>query len=235
MPRKAEVSLKLSRKLIALSWNPRNLYQLATKKQLLDERHKTLFQKMWKAKRDTRGYHDASTTERQWLRMFDAQLPTLSLKFGAQASHPNTASLMYACMERRLDFIVFRSHFASSVWMARQLIVHGKVKVNGKKFPYPSHRVKDGDVVSVDPEAVATLKKPADGGAVLDFAPLPYQQPWMFIPEYLEVNYNTCSTVFLREPVTKPGHTEVPSPYPPEFHALAYRFYQRRGRTRKQM
>ncbi|KAJ2707900.1 hypothetical protein H4R19_004858 [Coemansia spiralis] len=233
MPRQAEGPLKLSRQLISLTWNPRNLYQLATKKALLTEKHRSMFQKMWKAKRDTRGYHDAGITERQWLRMFDAQLPTLNIKFNAQPGHPNTAALMYACMERRLDFIVFRSHFASSIWMARHIIAHGKVKVNGRPFPFPSHRVKDGDVVSVDPDAVATLKPAANGGELLDFAPHPYQQPWMFVPEYLEVNYNTCSTVFLREPMTKPLQTEVPSPYPPEFHALAYRFYQRRGRTRK--
>lgn len=233
MPRKSEKALKLSRELITLSWNPRNLYQLATKKNLFGMRQKSLFQHMWKAKRDTRGYHDAHITERQWLRMFNPQLPTLSVKLDSKGNHPNMASLMYACMERRLDFIVFRSHFASSIWMARQLVVHGKVKVNGKKLPYPSHTVKDGDVISVDPEAVVTLKNPTSESKELEFEPQPYQQPWMFLPDYLEVNYNTCSTVFLREPMTRPNVTEVPSPYPPDFHALAFEFYLRRGRTRK--
>ncbi|KAJ2849838.1 hypothetical protein IWW36_002351 [Coemansia brasiliensis] len=233
MPRKAARPLKLSRQLISLSWNPRNLYQLATKKALFNEKQKTLFQHMWKAKRDTRGYHNAEITERQWLRMFDDQLPTLNMKFNNRPGHPNTASLMYACMERRVDFIVFRSHFASSIWMARHIIAHGKVRLNGKRFRYPSHQVKDGDVISVEPDAVATLKKPANGSSTLEFAPFPYQQPWMFLPEYLEVNYNTCSTVFLRDPITKPNITELPSPYPPNFHALAYKYYIRRGRTRK--
>ncbi|KAI7834590.1 hypothetical protein BX661DRAFT_175125 [Kickxella alabastrina] len=200
MPRKSEKQLKLSRQLISMSWNPRNLYQLATKK----------------PKRDTRGYHDANITEKQWLRMFKPQLPTLNMKLNDKPNHPNTASLMYACMERRLDFIVFRSHFASSIWMARQMIIHGKVKLNGKKLPFPSHTVQDGDVIAVDPEAVVTLKAPANGAKELDF-----------------VNYNTCSTVFLREPVTRPNVTEVPSPFPPEFHALSFEFYLRRGRTRK--
>ncbi|KAI9504234.1 hypothetical protein BX070DRAFT_190083 [Coemansia spiralis] len=217
-----------------MSWNPRNLYQLATKKKLFTAKQRSLFQHMWKAKRDTRGYHDANITEKQWLRMFDPQLPTVNVRFiGKAADHPNTASLMYVCMEKRLDFIVFRSHFASSIWMARQLVVHGKVKVNGKKLPYPSHTVKDGDVISVDPEAVVTLKRPTNGSKELDFVPQPYQQPWMFIPDYLEVNYNTCSVVYLRDPVTRQGVTEVPSPYPPEFHALAFEFYLRRGRNRK--
>ncbi|KAJ2721722.1 hypothetical protein GGI07_003778 [Coemansia sp. Benny D115] len=233
MPRKSETQLKLSRKLISMSWNPRNLYQLATKKQLFTLKQQTLFQHMWKAKRDTRGYHNADISERQWLRMFNPQLPTLNVKLNNGPNHPNTASLMYACMERRVDFIVFRSHFASSVWMARHMIAHGKIKLNGKKFTYPSHRVKDGDVISVDPDAVVTLKPGENNSKELEFTPQEYQQPWMFIPDYLEVNYNTCSTVFLREPVTRPNLTEVPSPYPPDFHALAFEFYLRRGRTRK--
>ncbi|KAJ2221622.1 hypothetical protein H4R99_004008 [Coemansia sp. RSA 1722] len=233
MPRKSEKQLKLSRELISMSWNPRNLYQLASKKRLFSIKQRTLFQHMWKAKRDTRGYHDANISERQWLRMFKPQLPTLNVKLSDKPNHPNTASLLYACMERRLDFIVFRSHFASSIWMARQMVVHGKVKVNGKKLPFPSHTVKDGDVIAVDPDAVVTLKTPKNGSKELDFVPQPYQQPWMFLPDYLEVNYNTCSTVFLREPETRPNATDIPSPYPPEFHALAFEFYLRRGRTRK--
>ncbi|KAJ2145876.1 hypothetical protein IW136_000814 [Coemansia sp. RSA 678] len=233
MPRKLIKQLKLAREQITMSWNPRNLYQLATKKRLFNGKQKTLFQTMWKAKRDTRGYHDAKITERQWLRMFDDQLPTLNMKLGDQRNHPNTASLMYACMERRIDFILFRSHFVSSVWSARQMILHGNVKLNGKTFRYPSHTVKDGDVVSIDPESVTTLVKPSNGSSVFDFVPRAFQQPWMFIPEYLEVNYNTCSTIFLREPITKPNSTEVPSPFPPSFHAMAYKFYIRRGRARK--
>ncbi|KAJ1949338.1 hypothetical protein FBU59_001185 [Linderina macrospora] len=233
MPRKILEKLKLSREIISLSWNPRNLYQLATKTRLFNMKQKTLFQHMWKAKRDTRGYHDANITERQWLRMFNPRLPTLNVKLGNKASHPNAAALLYAGMERRLDFIVFRSHFASSIYMARQLVIHGKVTVNGKKLAYPSHTVKDGDVVSVDPESVVTLKKPDNGSQELEFVPVPYMQPWMFVPEYLEVNYNTCSTVFLHEPVTKPNATELPSPYPPEFHALAFKYYLRRGRSRE--
>ncbi|KAJ2746294.1 hypothetical protein GGI20_001495 [Coemansia sp. BCRC 34301] len=231
MPSKADTALKISRELISMSWDPRNLYQLSRKK-LFSPKQRTRFQFMWKAKRDTRGYHDANITERRWLRMFKPQLPTLNMKMDDKPKHPNTASLMYACMERRMDFIVFRSHFASSIWMARQMIVHGKVKLNGEKHPFPSHTVRDGDIVTVDPEAVVTLK-PNKGSKELRFSALPFQQPWMFIPEYLEVNYNTCSTVFLREPVTRPNSTEVPSPYPPEFHSLAFEYYFRRGRTRK--
>jgi ribosomal protein S4 len=41
--------------------------------------------------------------------------------------------MTYAPMERRLDTAIFRAMFASSTRQARQFVVHGAVKVNGKK------------------------------------------------------------------------------------------------------
>lgn len=41
--------------------------------------------------------------------------------------------MTYYPIERRLDTAIFRSLFASSVRQARQFVVHGLVKVNGKK------------------------------------------------------------------------------------------------------
>ena len=42
-------------------------------------------------------------------------------------------SMTYAPLERRLDTAVFRALFASSARAARQMVIHGWVKVNGKK------------------------------------------------------------------------------------------------------
>ncbi|ORX83010.1 alpha-L RNA-binding motif-containing protein [Basidiobolus meristosporus CBS 931.73] len=194
--------------------------------------NKTLYQQRWQAKKDTRGYHGQYViNERQWKAMFKPNLPTANTKLGGddRVPHPSVASLTFAEMERRLDFIIFRSHFCSSINQARQAILHGNVYVNEKKLPYPSHRVKDGDVVRIEPSAVCTLS--GTPGQELTFTPKPYQQPWMFLPDYLEVNYNTCSTIFLRSPISKPGKVEVPSPFPPEVHALAYEFYVKKGKT----
>lgn len=41
--------------------------------------------------------------------------------------------MTYAPLERRLDVAIFRAMFASSARQARQFVVHGAVKVNGKK------------------------------------------------------------------------------------------------------
>ena len=41
-------------------------------------------------------------------------------------------NMVYAPMERRLDTAIFRALFASSTRQARQFVIHGNVKVNGK-------------------------------------------------------------------------------------------------------
>ena len=46
-------------------------------------------------------------------------------------------NMTYAPTERRLDTAIFRALFASSTRQARQFVVHGYVKVNGKKVPIP--------------------------------------------------------------------------------------------------
>jgi ribosomal protein S4 len=60
----------------------------------------------------------------------------------------------YAPIERRLDMAVWRALFASSARQARQFVVHGKVKVNGKKMIYPGYLLNPGDLFQVEPESV---------------------------------------------------------------------------------
>ena len=63
-----------------------------------------------------------------------------------------------------------------------------------------------------------------------NFHPKPFMSAFAFVPSYLEVAFDTCSAVYLRDPVARPGRTEVPSPFGPQTHALAYSYYQRNGR-----
>jgi small subunit ribosomal protein S4 len=44
-------------------------------------------------------------------------------------------------LERRLQTIVYRKGLANTIKHARQLIVHGHVKINGRKINYPSYIV----------------------------------------------------------------------------------------------
>jgi small subunit ribosomal protein S4 len=60
----------------------------------------------------------------------------------------NTGQVLLQLLERRLDNVLRRSGVVRTVWAARQMVVHGHVKVNGKKVDRPSFEVKVGDVVS---------------------------------------------------------------------------------------
>ena len=52
-------------------------------------------------------------------------------------------------LECRLDNLVYRLGFASSVAQARQMVVHGHILVNGSKVDIPSFNVNIGDVISL--------------------------------------------------------------------------------------
>ncbi|KAI5241079.1 alpha-L RNA-binding motif-containing protein [Aureobasidium subglaciale] len=62
--------------------------------------------------------------------------------------------MTYFPTERRLDTAVWRALFASSARQARQFVVHGFVKVNGKKMNHPGYLLNPGDMFSVEPERV---------------------------------------------------------------------------------
>ena len=52
-------------------------------------------------------------------------------------------------LESRLDNLVYRAGFATTRRVARQLVNHGHITVNGKKVDIPSYRVKPGDVIAI--------------------------------------------------------------------------------------
>src|SRR6266498_1092419 len=112
-----------SRGLIRMSWSKKNLFiihQRGNSPPRLQNR--TLYQQKWQAKKDTRAYHGAQLNERQFRRLFEPKLFTSNINLGVkEEKHPPVSVLTYASLERRLDFIVFRSCFASSIWAARQM------------------------------------------------------------------------------------------------------------------
>ncbi len=60
-----------------------------------------------------------------------------------------TGELLLVLLEQRLDNVVYRMHFACSRKMARQILRHGHIMVNGRKVDIPSYFVKEGDEVEV--------------------------------------------------------------------------------------
>ena len=60
-----------------------------------------------------------------------------------------TGDNLIQLLERRLDNIVYRMHFASSRKEGRQLVLHGHVMVNGRKVNIGSYLVKENDEIEV--------------------------------------------------------------------------------------
>lgn len=63
----------------------------------------------------------------------------------------NTADFLIESLECRLDNVVYRLRFASSIFGAQQLVSHGHIQVNGKKVDRRSFLVKPGMTVSIKP------------------------------------------------------------------------------------
>jgi len=76
-------------------------------------------------------------------------------RFFAMASRMkgNTGENLLQLLERRLDNVVYRLGFARTRFMARQMVSHGHILVNGNRVNIPSYLVKPGDKISLHPKA----------------------------------------------------------------------------------
>lgn len=60
-----------------------------------------------------------------------------------------TGEALIVALECRLDNLVYRIGFATSIRMARQMVTHGHILVDGKRINIPSYEVKVGQSVSL--------------------------------------------------------------------------------------
>ena len=75
--------------------------------------------------------------ERQFKRFFDAAAKQAGV----------TGDNLVVLLERRLDNVVYRLGFADSRNQARQIVMHGHIKLSGRKTDIPSAIVKEGDTI----------------------------------------------------------------------------------------
>jgi small subunit ribosomal protein S4 len=61
----------------------------------------------------------------------------------------DTGENLMRLLERRLDNVIYRLSLARSRPMARQLVGHGHVKVNGRRVNIPSYQVRPGEIVTL--------------------------------------------------------------------------------------
>ncbi|GMG41373.1 unnamed protein product [Ambrosiozyma monospora] len=57
----------------------------------------------------------------------------------------------------------------------------------------------------------------------------PFVAPLAVLPKYMEISFKTCHAVFLRDPVARPGESEVITPFDESVFERAFMYYQKRG------
>lgn len=68
-------------------------------------------------------------------------------------SSANTGEVLMQLLESRLDNIVFKLGFVASRSLARQLVTHGNVNIDGKKVDIASYITKPGQIITISPKA----------------------------------------------------------------------------------
>ena len=99
-------------------------------------------------------------------------------------------------IESRLDNLVYKAKFASTIFAARQFVNHGHILVNGKRVNIPSYMVKAGDVIEVReksktlPIVIAALEAGnRDFPAYLEVDSKKMTAKYSFVPKFEDVPY----------------------------------------------
>ena len=108
----------------------------------------------------------------------------------------DTAENLIGLLERRLDSVIYRAKFSSTIFSSRQFINHGHVKVNGKKVNISSYLLSEEDTIEI---------KESKQLAIIDIALANKERD---IPEYLQVDEKKRTIKFVRTPKFE----EVPYP-----------------------
>ena len=109
----------------------------------------------------------------------------------------DTGENLIGLLERRLDAVVYRARFSTTIFSARQLINHGHIKVNGKKVNIASSIVKEDDTIEI-----------RDKSKNLAFIDIALANKERETPEYIQLDEKNKKIKFVRIPKFE----EVPYP-----------------------
>lgn len=73
----------------------------------------------------------------------------INLAMNSSGKNMKPADLLAQLLEQRLDNVIYRLGLASTRALARQIVSHGHIVVNGKRLTVPSYRVEKGDVIAI--------------------------------------------------------------------------------------
>ena len=109
----------------------------------------------------------------------------------------DTSENLIGLLERRLDAVIYRAKFSTTIFSARQLINHGHVKVNGKKVNISSYLVREEDTIEIRDKSKQL--------AIIDIALASKERE---TPEYIQKDEKNKKVKFVRTPKFE----EVPYP-----------------------
>ena len=109
----------------------------------------------------------------------------------------NTTENLVGLLESRLDTVIYRAKFATTVFAARQLINHGHIKVNEKKVNISSYLVKSDDTIEV--------KDKSKNLGIIAGSLVSKERE---IPEYIQMDEKNKKAKFIRVP----KFSEIPYP-----------------------
>jgi len=138
------------------------------------------------AKQKLKGYY-GNINERQFRNIYKK----------AAMQKGDTGENLIGLLERRLDAVVYRARFSTTIFSARQLINHGHVRVNGKKVNIGSYVVKEEDVIEI-----------RDKSKQLAFIDIALANKERETPEYIQLDEKNKKVTFVRTPKFE----EVPYP-----------------------
>ena len=138
------------------------------------------------AKQKLKGYY-GNINERQFRNIYKK----------AAMQKGDTGENLIGLLERRLDAVVYRARFSTTIFSARQLINHGHVKVNGKKVNIASYIVAEEDTIEI-----------RDKSKQLAFIDIALANKERETPEYILMDEKNKKVTFVRTPKFE----EVPYP-----------------------
>ena len=152
------------------------------------------------AKQKLKGYY-GNINERQFRNIYKK----------ATMRKGDTGENLIGLLERRLDAVIYRARFSTTIFSARQLINHGHVKVNGKKVNIGSYMVNEEDTIEIRDKSKQL--------ALIDIALANKERE---TPEYILMDEKNKKVTFVRTPKFE----EVPYPVVMESN-LVIEYYSR--------
>lgn len=149
-------------------------------------------------------------TEKQKIKAYYGIFERQMRNYFAKASRSRDGKpgeVLLITLETRLDNMVYRMGFANSIRLARQMVTHRHILVNGKIVDIPSYELKAGDVVSLKEKS----------RQVEHFAEI-FDQGSFGVP-YIEVNKDKFEGTLIRTPLREELPIEVNEQLVVEFYS----------------